>query len=431
MVAQLKISQYNTVKFWLNKSCGSEKTKDTYLKQFGKFCNHLNVNPDALIQKWKTVRYNWKKRQEFLDEWSEKVEVYTYNELENLASMTKTLTIAVILSFFKHNKIPLEVTKPKHPHVTYHNKDITQEQIKRILKYCTVRDKTFYLMMVESGLRPLTLCQLKFRDIKDEFKAKRIPMKIDLPASILKDRVGHRFSFIGEDSFKALNEYLSTRLPINDNDYVFIKEKRGKNEPVTPSSFSTIFSTLIVKLEFDKPTGNGKPKSLRMYCLRKYFRNNIRVRDTSYRKFWMGRAFGVDEHYLTRDVETHREVYEEAYPSFRIFQPETELTSGQVEKLKDKLAEEIEAKIRAEYEQSLQKQVKEIIREEMRQIVESDPQTRYIVEDFIQAQFNVKPERVSFSVALSENNTKTITVLGYWSKGKYIKLDQPAKIITH
>jgi hypothetical protein len=65
--------------------------------------------------------------------------------------------------------------------------------------------------------------------------------------------------------------------------------------------------------------GKGKPRQLRLYCLRKYFRNNIKV-ESAYREFWMCHSFGVDEHYLSRDVEKHREKYAEGYESLRVFE---------------------------------------------------------------------------------------------------------------
>jgi len=286
-------------------------------------------------------------------------------------------------------------------------------------------------MMAESGLRPDTICRLKFKNVKEDFATKRIPMKIDVPATILKDRVGHRFSFIGEDSFNALHEYLTTRLPLNDNDYLFTKEKRGRNEPVTPSSLSTIFGTLVMKLKLDTSTEFRKPKPLRLYCLRKYFRNNIRVQDTSYREFWMGHSYGTDEHYLTRDVETHREVYAEAYPSFRIFQYEAEINVEELKKsLKAEIEVELRAELHAEYEQKLKGQVREIIREEMAQMVESDPETRYEVEDFIFTHLKVKPDDVKYQVSII-GETEIINIHGYWKNGKYVKLEQPAKITKH
>jgi len=425
----LNISNCDSVKFWLNKACGSNLTKKNYRRLFNNFTKHYNLNPDALIQVWKTVRYDWKKRQEFLDEWSEKIEVYVYNRLENLTSMSKTVVIASILSFFKHHKIPLEVTNPKHPYVTYHNRDITREEIKRILQHSSIRNKAFYLTMLESGLRPGTISQLKYRNIKDDFQTRKIPMKIDVPASILKDRVGHRFSFIGKDAFEALKEYLSPRQPLHDDDYVFTKSKRGTSEPVSPVSVSIIFGRLVIKLGLDKTTEIGKPRSIRMYCLRKYFRNNIRVEDTSYREFWMGHTFGTDEHYLTRNVEKHREVYAEAYPSLRLYQPE----KMNFEEIKEKLTAEIEAKIRAEYEKKLQEQVKKAVKEEVRKyrhIVPHEVEAEYRrqAENWLYTKKDIREVKPDYIIHIDEDTGKKfIEVHGYWKDGKYSPI-APARI---
>ena len=45
-------------------------------------------------------------------------------------------------------------------------------------------------------------------------------MRILTPAETLKDHVGDRWSFIGEDGEKALREYLKPRMPLKDQDYV-------------------------------------------------------------------------------------------------------------------------------------------------------------------------------------------------------------------
>ena len=330
----MDISECSSVKLWLNKACGSENTRKGYVSKFEKFCNHFGLNPDRLVEEWRKVRYeDWKQKQKFLDTWSENVETYIFNELSDFAPWSKVTITGILLSFFKHQKISLDVETPRHPYVKFHNRDITKEEIKRILEHSTIRDKAFFLMMLESGLRPTTLCQLRYTNIKTDFERNKIPMTIRTPSKILKDRVGERFSFIGEDGFRALKEYLSTRQPLNDNDFVFVKGKHGKNSSVTPSAFSNIFCNLVLKLGLDKIEEAKKPKSLRLYCLRKYFRNDIRVPDTSYREFWMGHSFGVDEHYLTRNVEKHREVYAEAYPSIRI----SEQTPIEVETLRKKL----------------------------------------------------------------------------------------------
>jgi integrase len=66
-----------------------------------------------------------------------------------------------------------EVDLPKRLFITYHNRDITKEEIKKILEHCTLRKKLFYLMMVETGARPRTIVKLKYWMIKKTLKLKR------------------------------------------------------------------------------------------------------------------------------------------------------------------------------------------------------------------------------------------------------------------
>ncbi len=170
-------------------------------------------------------------------------------------------------------------------------------------------------------MRAGTAVNLKYWQIKEDFEAEKIPMKILLPSSSLKDHVGDRWTFIGEDGLRELKEYLEPRLPLEDEDYVFASEKKGrvKGEQFSVASLSVKFGRIASKLELTKPKA-GKPKRVRMHGLRKYFRNNMRA-DSAYIKFWMGHSLGVDAHYITRDPERHRKEYKKGYEFLRIFEP--------------------------------------------------------------------------------------------------------------
>lgn len=312
------LRDYKTVDLWIKKASGSEVTTRVYLNKFQKFLVKYDINPDEVIAKWKEVRYDWKERQKFLDFWSELIEEY-FTTLEEFSPLGKRASITPILSFFQHHKIKLDLEINNKVFVKYKTRDISKEEIRRILSHVGIREKAFYLMMLESGLRPRTLVKLRYANIKEDFENSRVPMKIDVPAQIAKDRVGNRFSFVGTDAFDALKEYLSSRLPLDDNDLLFVSRKGElKNSYLSPETFSKIFSNVVLKLNLEKRREAGKPKSLRMYTLRKYFRNNINV-EFGYREFWLGHKFGTDEHYITRNIEKHREIYQQAYKNVRIY----------------------------------------------------------------------------------------------------------------
>ena len=95
-----EIEEYNTVKIWIKKACGTETTKKVYVPRLREFLEYYNENPDKLIEKWKEVRYDWKERQRFLDEWNEKIEDY-YALLE-YAPLARISKIVPVKSFFEH-----------------------------------------------------------------------------------------------------------------------------------------------------------------------------------------------------------------------------------------------------------------------------------------------------------------------------------------
>ena len=197
------VKKCETVKIWISKKCGSSETARNYIPNLMRFCKHYKTDPDEIVKKWKEVRYaDWKEREKFLDEWSEKVEDY-YVSLD-LAPMSKLGKLGTIKSFFRSFKIPIDVQTNRHTYVKYHNRDIQRAELRRILDHSELRERVFFLMMAESGLRPATLVQLKYRDIREDFESKTVPMKINVRPEIVKDRIAHRFSFIGEDGFNLL-----------------------------------------------------------------------------------------------------------------------------------------------------------------------------------------------------------------------------------
>jgi len=314
------------VEDWLNTVCESHKTLESYVRlieAFASFSAKRGLNFEGIVEDWRRVkRLGESEREDWLNKWSDTVRGFnSYLKRKGLAPLTVKNFMATLKSFFRFWNIPISVNLPKRACVIYHNRDLKREEIRQILTFASPRDRVIWLVMAESGMRAETAISLKYWQIKEDFEAKRIPMRIILPSSSLKDHVGDRFTFIGEDGFKELSEYLRRRLPLKDDDYVFASEKQGKvkGEQFSVASLSVKFNRLVQKLGLDTSKG-GKPKSVRMHALRKYFRNNMRA-DSSFVRFWMGHSLGVDAHYITRDVERHRQEYAKGYEFLRIFEP--------------------------------------------------------------------------------------------------------------
>jgi Phage integrase family len=348
------------VEDWLSTVCESSKTEVSYRASwaiFENFCLKEGKNPSKLVDDFRTIRYQGERERDlFLEDWQDTIRSFQVYSKKRYASLTDRQFRAIIKSFLRYWKIPLDVDLPKHPFVTYHNRDIKKEEIKLILNNATPRDRVLYLLLVESGLRTETAINLKYWQIKEDFESKKIPMRILLPSSTLKDHVGDRWSFIGEDGFKELSEYLRLRPDLKDDDYVFASEKKGlvKGSQFSPASLSVKFNRIVQKLKIDASNGK-KPKKIRLHGLRKFFRNNHGA-DQSFKEFWMGHSLGVDAHYISRDPEEHRKRYSEGYNKLRVLEPNAESLADLYRQLQEKDREIKELKPRL---LELEKQLKE------------------------------------------------------------------------
>lgn len=307
---------------WLSKvdkrHSGSNGTAQVYRRVLRRFCRFMDTSPVQIVEGWKAAKYDLEGREQFIDDILEKVDVYE-NHLgkKGLSRNTISLHLSSIQSFFKYMRIPvkLEVFTAKS---AFHNRDITKDEINRILNNSTPRDKSFYLMMVQSGLRPMTLMQLTYTQIKTDFEADRVPCLIKVPRNMTKGEYAKHFTFVGSDAVKALKGYFEERKMPKDSERIYIGVK-------TPNAFSMRFGYYVrtlglIKQEDMRPT--RKPQQLRLYCLRKYFRKMAAPAGPDFVNFWMGHSLGVDEHYFSRDPEYHRKQYEEkAMPNLQIFEP--------------------------------------------------------------------------------------------------------------
>jgi len=128
-----------------------------------------------------------------------------------------------------------------------------------------------------------------------------------------------------------LKAYLATRPGLGPEDYLFVNHGTDKhlNRKSVTNIFSDTIETLRKKglLKFNQKQP-GKPRELRLYCLRKWFRNQAAQAGVEYVNFWMGHKANYkapqipesDAHYFSREqVEFHRGLYaEKAAPYLRL-----------------------------------------------------------------------------------------------------------------
>lgn len=310
----------SNIEIWLTKTCcpRSRKTYAREMRNFADFAVQKALNLNRLRDDWRTAKYAGEAEKErFLDHVHDIVELYgCVIKRKDYSSMHEALILSIIRSYLVKGcgMKDVDVALPKHVFVKFHNRDLKREDLRLILDHADLRDKVFFLMMAESGARPQTLVLVTYGNIKEDYETNRVPLKIELPSLILKDNPQPRFTFIGEDGFRLLKEYLSSRGNLADDERLFTARRPGslKGDELRPEVFSSSFGRIATKAGL-APSGAGKgregakPRPIRLYGLRRYFNNNMRT-DRAYIEFWMGHT-DAKQHYVSNDVEEHRALF--------------------------------------------------------------------------------------------------------------------------
>lgn len=223
-----------------------------------------------------------------------------------------------------------------------------------------MRDRAFFCVMVQSGLRPSTIANLRIGDVEGILEENTpVPCKIAVRQENTKGKFQGYFSFIGKEAVSNLKDYLKTRKKIlTAEDYVFTMFGESHEEtPVSPAVLTHIFRRIIERLkshdvfdfkvkrkEMAVETSDHRPlrshisrSEVRLYSLRKFFRKYAAQAGPDYVNFWMGHtsSLGVDLHYFSRDAELHRKQYaEKAMPFLRLETATPSESEKQIEELR-------------------------------------------------------------------------------------------------
>jgi len=183
-----------------------------------------------------------------------------------------------------------------------------KSDIKNILDLSNIRDRAFFCIMAQSGLRLDTLSNLKRKHVEPEFSKGIIPCKVDVPEDIAKGMFRSYFSFMAEEAVRYLKIYFIIRKSVDAEDYLFTLQ--GTNQQLNTKSMSGIFSRTIEKMkekgliDFEQPA-YGKPRTLRLHSLNKFFRKYASHAGIEYVNFWIG--YKTTD--INKDVEFQRQLY--------------------------------------------------------------------------------------------------------------------------
>lgn len=321
---QSENNKFDIVQSWIDNVAYSHSkspaTEQEYRRNFKRFCDFIGKTPEQILEECENLT-----DRKFRRKYAEYVRalIGTLTRQEYTKSSVRVM-VASIKSFFKYNDLPLAYIPVARAKVVYHNRDITKEEITNILKIARPRDRAFFCISAQTGLRPHTICELKLKHIQPDFDENTIPCKINVPAEIAKGEYRDFFTFMGSESVQHLRDYLKKRPDLNLESYLFTQH--GTEKKLDRRTMSHRFRDAVIKLrrkgivEYEQKK-KGKPGSIRLYNLRKWFRKQANQAGFEFVEFWMGHIVrtGQEEHYRPTDVEFHRKKYaEEAMPFLRL-----------------------------------------------------------------------------------------------------------------
>ena len=158
---------------WLNQVCETSETERRYRQDIDLFENWALLNQELAVseipKKWREAKYSDKQSEKdrFVDELKDVVSAYfMFLKKHGYTPLSINRAMATVLSFLHYFDIPIKPIRIKHPFVMYHNRDITKDEIRTILKNSGVRNRAIYLVLYETGMRPATALNLRWKHIR-------------------------------------------------------------------------------------------------------------------------------------------------------------------------------------------------------------------------------------------------------------------------
>jgi integrase len=361
-----EMTKFDIVETWLNNVAAShsasKSTEYGYRHNFDQFLTFIETTSQQILTDYDNMDERTFKRKYtmMVKAWISELQKKAYSPNTIIAKTTP------LISFFKYNDLPLGFIPTLKARILYHNRDITKDEIIKIIDVSRARERAFFTMMAQSGLRPDTLCKLKQKHIEPDFSLGKIPCAIMVPQEIAKGKYQEYFTFMGEESVKALKAYFATRPDMTGESPIFAGYGKESNIKRTVWIFTTKFREALQTLrnkgeiQYEDPK-EGKPATLRLYTLRKWFRKMAHQAGFEIVQYWMGHVVktGVEESYRPRDIEFHRKLYaEKAMPFLRLESTTPLETEETMMELRKQL--ELEQEARSRERGRLEKEIEEL-----------------------------------------------------------------------
>lgn len=152
--------------------------------------------------------------------------------------------IDIMKTFFEHNHIVIKIPRMSNDSGERITRTPSREEVKKAIRVSDLRGKVIITVLFQSSIRVDTLARAKYKHIKEDFEAGRIPMCVNFDEEAKKGKVKVRHRkygpYLGRDSYYFLKSYFEARRngtekiePETITDESPLIRKKSKAEPVT------------------------------------------------------------------------------------------------------------------------------------------------------------------------------------------------------
>jgi len=209
------------------------------------------------------------------------------------------------------------------------NRNIEKDEINKIIEHCPIREKAFFTIMIQSGLTPRIIKELRIENVEKILELDTpIPCKISIPAEKIP-------TFIGYEAVNYLKEYLRVRTDNLTRESLLFIVRNKPNKEINTKDESRIFSRIAKELKRQRKityvVREGKPSELRLFSLVNFYRKNA--------KKYLAQ---LNNNHTPKEDELYRKQYEEIAMSDLEIEPLTNQVrrlTKQYQKLERKLVE--------------------------------------------------------------------------------------------
>jgi hypothetical protein len=187
-----------------------------------------------------------------------------------------------------------------------------------------------------------TFAKLKYRHVREDLEANRIPIHIHVEAAITKGKYHDYDTFINAEASHLLKLYIEDRkrgtrnIPpedINDDSpLIRSRQDAGKISGVSEKTIRKIVHELAVSTKIAKKLPDSWMYSVRTHSLRKFFRTQMSAAklDPEIINYFMGHTVDTYEDVQSLSIETLRNLYTSAGLAIR---PKTQ--ANRIDQLKE------------------------------------------------------------------------------------------------